>query len=94
MSDFTNQRIDEAALAIAHRGIFVRLSPGPFKTSDRQLYVRTVSGRMLSILPDLDTPALFEVVDLDAMLGTRKGLLGDKLPLHSMVELVMREAAK
>jgi hypothetical protein len=86
--------MDEAVVALAHRGLFVTLKPGPFQGSDMQISVKTRSGRMLSVMTDTDIPALYEVVDLDAEIGQKKSLLGEKLPLAAMTELVFREVMR
>lgn len=85
--DATDQLLD-AACAIAHRGIFVRLTPPHRRGWAPSLSVRS-SERVLAILRDLDRPELFAVVDEKARL-----LLGDKLPQTAMVELIAQELAR
>jgi hypothetical protein len=91
MNRFRNQRIDEAAIALAHRGIFVTIKPAP-PPGEMQIHVRCASGRLLSVMTDQSTPMLYEVVDLDH--DGIQHTLGKKMPLLAMAELVLKEAGK
>lgn len=63
------------------------LVPGPFEDSDLQLSITLPNGLAVSVLPDIDVPALFEVVRTDRFM-----LLGDKLSSDRVLEL-LRDAA-
>ena len=63
------------------------LVPGPFDGSDAQLALTLPNGALVSILPDVDVPAMYEIVRLDTM-----ALVGDKLTSDRVIDLLMEEA--
>lgn len=63
------------------------LVPVPFDGSDAQLALTLPNGAPISILPDVDVPAMYEIVRLDAM-----ALVGDKLTSDRVIDLLMEEA--
>lgn len=63
------------------------LVPGPFDASDAQLALTLPNGVPVSVLPDIDVPAMYEMVRLDTMI-----LLGDKLTSDGVLDLLKREA--
>jgi hypothetical protein len=76
------------------RRIFVTLSntsgeltPGPFDASDAQLVLTMPNGALVSVLPDVDVPAMYEIVRLDTMV-----LVGDKLTSDRVIDLLMTQA--
>jgi hypothetical protein len=71
----------------AFEGVKGDLVPGPFEDSDMQLSLTMPNGLAVSVLPDVDVPALYEVVRMDSF-----GLLGDKLSSDRVLEL-LRDAA-
>jgi hypothetical protein len=87
------QSIDEAAVALAHRGLFVTIKLCQFR-GRLKIHVRCTDGRLLSVMTDLNTPVLYDVTVLDRVDQSHAGILGVKLPMLAMTELVMREAAK
>jgi hypothetical protein len=94
MSDMANrQSVDEAAVALAHRGLFVTIKPCTYR-GRLKIHVRCADGRLLAVMPDLNTPVLYDVTVLDRVDQSHAGMLGVKMPLLAMAELVLREAAK
>ena len=82
------------SMAELARRIFSTLSgtsgeivPGPFEGSDMQLALTLPNGALVSILPDVDVPAMYEIVRLDRMT-----LVGDKLSSDRVIDLLMEEA--
>jgi hypothetical protein len=76
------------------RRIFTTLSgtsgefvPGPFDGSDAQLVLTLPNGALFSVLPDVDVPAMYEIVRLETMV-----LVGDKLTSSRVIDLLMTEA--
>jgi hypothetical protein len=88
-----HQSIDDAAVALAHRGLFVTIKPCSHR-GRLKIHVRCASGRLLAVMTDLNTPMLYDVTVLDRVDQSHAGMLGVKLPLLAMTELVLREAAK
>jgi hypothetical protein len=82
------------SMAETARRIFSTLSgtsgelvPVPFDGSDAQLALTLPNGAPISILPDVDVPAMYEIVRLDTM-----ALVGDKLTSDRVIDLLMEEA--
>jgi hypothetical protein len=67
----------------AFDGVSGELVPGPFEDSDMQLSLTTPNGLAVSVLPDVDVPALYELVRMDSF-----SLLGDKLSSGRVLELL------
>jgi len=67
----------------AFDGISGGLVPGPFEDSDMQLSLTMPNGLAVSVLPDVDVPALYELVRMDSF-----SLLGDKLSSDRVLELL------
>jgi hypothetical protein len=64
-------------------GVGGELVPGPFEDSDLQWSITLPNGLSVSVLPDVDVPALFEVVRTDRFM-----LLGDKLSSDRVLDLL------
>lgn len=83
----SNTRMAQLAQAVlALPGVHGELVPGPFRASELQLLVVVPGAGCLSVLPDLDTAALYEAV-LPHAGGDR---LWDKLTLQQVIDLVNR----
>ena len=67
----------------AFDGVTGELVPGPFEDSDMQLSLTMPNGLAVSVLPDVDVPALYELVRMDSF-----SLLGDKLSSDRVLELL------
>lgn len=67
----------------AFDGVSGELVPGPFEDSDMQLSLTMPNGLAVSVLPDVDVPALYELVRMDSF-----SLLGDKLSSDRVLELL------
>jgi hypothetical protein len=63
------------------------IAPGPFEGSDAQLALTLPNGALVSVLPDVDVPAMYEIVRLDRMT-----LVGDKLSSDRVIGLLIEEA--
>ena len=67
----------------AFEGVSGELVPGSFEDSDMQLALTLPNGLALSVLPDVDVPALYELVRMDVF-----SLLGDKLSSDRVLEML------
>lgn len=91
MREFTDQRMRAIALRLDKElGINGILLDGPFPDSDRQLValINDDNQYRISVMPDIDEPALYELVlfhdtDLD-----KRDVLHDKLTADMVVAIV------
>jgi len=90
MQHTINQKRARMALAMQRcsrlEGVRAELLPGVFSGSDLQLILECDGGIRLSILPDADLGALYELVRLDHADGMR--LVGEKLSLDALVQTI------
>ena len=70
-------------------GVNAELLPGPFAGSDMQLVISCLNKTRLSVMPDADVPALYEVVHFAAA-GDK---IFDKLTADAVVTKVSAVAA-
>jgi hypothetical protein len=85
MTQWTNRRMAEVYQRVSQLGAMdCELLPGPFGESDMQLSIGMSNGVQLSVLPDSDVPAMFEVVRLDGPSPE----LTDKLSIDAVVDAV------
>ncbi len=86
---FNQQHIDDAAVALAHRGLFVTIRPG---SGGPYVAVRLAGGSIV-IRQDPTVASLYSAeLSVDGLGVTRR--IGDRLPLLVMVELVLHKALK
>jgi hypothetical protein len=92
MQHTINQKRARMALAMQRcsrlEGVRAELLPGVFSGSDLQLILECDGGIRLSILPDADLGALYELVRLDHADGMR--LVAEKLSLDALVQAITK----
>lgn len=87
-ASLSNTRMAQVAqVVLALPDVRGDLLPGPFESSDMQLVIQLRGGGTLSVLPDLDTAALYEAVRYSDE-NEPTDQLWDKLTLQGVIDLV------
>jgi hypothetical protein len=84
LTSFKSSRLQQLVEALHQAGAEASTVRGPFPDSEQQLSLRLANGISVSVMTDIDTPALYEVVSFDESMR----VLGEKLTLPMTVELI------